>query len=275
LRKTRANPLALADCLRVAASFDTLAPGLIAEALAPVARRWFKRGRPVEEPSGVALRAILREASRRLGVVSSAAPWSDRMGEVVAWSWLGPFDSGHGSAFDRLDPIETQTLTNASYPGRDGAVSWQVVPDAVTKDPTGLRLGTLVERPAAAILFARSYVQLKRPAAIRIRLAALGPARLLIDGVQVLALSGRSETSGRRSQLLIPRASATVALDRGWHQLRVKLGAAEGHMWLGVELLDGAGRPLMHHAQATPPAGFTGQCARPAQRRRRFGRLAI
>ncbi len=245
---------ALGDCLAVIDSFDTLAPAVIVQALGPVASRWWRRRAVITEPSGTALRAILREAARRAAQRPSGAIWSNRSAEVLAWSWLGPFDAGHGSAFDRNDPIESQVDTEGTYAGRDGAVRWQPVPASLVADPTGLRLDALVERPAEAILFGRSYIHLTRPTTLRVRLATQGPGRLMIDGVRVIDVPAPGRAADGRARLFLPRGAATVSLAAGWHQLRAKLGADAGHIWLGLELLDTRGQPLAHKASATPPA---------------------
>jgi len=262
LRKTSASPLALADCLRVINAFDALAPAAIAEILQPVARRWLKTGAAIALPAGTTLRAILREATRRSAGITGQAAWLDRRGEVTRWSWLGPFDAAHGSAFDRVDPIEEEVGAALSYAGRDTAVRWQAVPTALVQDVTGLRLESLVERPAEAIIYARSYVRLASRTSVRLRLATAGSARLLVDGKRVLEV--RRPGALGPAPLLLPLAEVEVLLAAGWHQVRIKLSSGQGQAWLGLEILDSKGKPLVLAQRFDPPPSTSPGAASPA-----------
>lgn len=253
LRRTRPGPEMLADCLRLVSALDAVEPEQILATLAPVARRWFRPSEPVSEPAATTLRALLREVIWRADRPADRSPWRDASAEVRAWSALGPFDSGHGSAYDRLDAIESERDAAPTYAGRDGPIQWQSVPAVLAQHSTGLRLNGLFERSADAIVYARSFIRLPKASTVRLRLAAVGPARLMVDGVRVLQSPRRASGSRPRPALLLPQQSVTLFLAAGWHQLRVKLAAEQGRIWLGLEVLDDRDRPAKFQQRATPP----------------------
>ena len=254
LRRSPPSPQMLADCLAAAASLDAVTPDRIVALLKPVAARWLRRGE-ASEPSATTLRALLREAAWRADVRDVAAPWAVHPGEVRAWSVLGPFDAGHGSAFDRVDPVETERGAAVTYAGRDGPVRWLTVPEVLAQRSTGLRLEGLYERSSNVIVYGRSFIRLRKPTQLRLRLAAVGPARLLVDGVRVLQTPLRSGGSRQRPALLLPQQTVALALGAGWHEVRVKLAAEQGRTWLGLEVLDPAGRPLAVEQRPDLPGG--------------------
>jgi cellulose synthase operon protein C len=249
LRRSKPVPQALATVLAIAELRGALPPEDIVAALQPVAKSW-RQHIDLIAPVPVALRELLRAVATDLEP-GEHGRWLNLPGAVTAWSYLGPLAHGAGTAFDRADPHLDGALDRSeSVAGRDGSVRWRATPPELTGR---LEFAALLERPAAAIVYAEAALRTERAATVRLAWLGAGRARLFLDGTQILDHRPTSAATGELAQLSPPRI-VQLQLRAGWHTLRVKMQDDTGLLPLAIRVGDVAGKPLVLEQRNAVPA---------------------
>lgn len=267
VRKGKVTARAYGELAAIAELRGKLPPRVILRSLESVARAW---GGAVERLGGPgeALRALLCDVALDLEA-DEHRRWLELPGSVTAWSWLGPLTAGAGTAFGRVVPAENTVAQAGSYTGRDGAVHWQLVPEALGAAP---QFSALIERPAAAIVIASTWFYV--PVAQRVQLSVTSPgnARLWLDGVKVSEHLPVADAHGFVRRWSAPRVVA-VTVRPGWHVARVKLRDSAGRPSVRLRFANGEGEAEGFAHRAEPPAGFqpSGWTRAPAA----FGKAAV
>lgn len=253
------QPGAVADALAVARTFGALPAQRIAVALAPIVARWRLDARARSTPTANLLRDLLRTAAQRadrrdLWTSAGAEP-----GAVRHFSWIGPFGAEHGSAYARDAEVEREAATlhgavpQSRWPGRDGEVAWQVVPEGFVAAGERLPFEELVDRPDDAVLYVQTWIRPPREGAALLRLGVDGAARVWLGAARVLDVQAKPELYGIGPDVpALPEvAQTTVQLQAGWQRLLIKLAPDGGGLPLSIVLCGARGEPLEIDSSAT------------------------
>ncbi len=177
------------------------------------------------------------------GKLSKAVDQVNRMGCLLNWKYIGPFDNISNSGYAAVYPPEREIDFSRSYSGKDGAtVSWHDLKTAPTS--AWIFMGDHSSEQNAINYF---YCTLSSPVEQRGRLAfgASGPFTIFLNGTRVLADSVFRNTG---TDVYIQ----DVVLHKGENSLLLKLG----HEWaqrgsttspfsnFSLRFLDGQYRPI-------------------------------
>jgi cellulose synthase operon protein C len=196
----------------------------------------------------------------RRGRIPRAEQWAkDGLGLFEDVWFVGPFDNEGGSGFDVVHPPETDELAGrlpdrkATFPGKDGEVSWRVLPDAF---PLGyVDLGGLVDPDREVVVYLRAVIESERAQPAALRLGVPGPTRIWLNGEVVH--TARGDHPARFDQYAVG-----VNLREGPNAILVKLSQRQGSLGYHLRLTDTTGGPLRAVRALSPDAAPAGTPAR-------------
>ena len=266
------QPTAMADALAIARTFGALPAERIAMALAPIVTRWSRDARTRHTATANLLRDLLRSAAGRADRQDLLVAVGPEPGAVRNLAWLGPFGAEHGSAYARDAEVEREAARlqggapQLHWPGRDGEVAWQVVPEGFVPMGERLPLEELVDRPDDAVLYVQAWVRPQRAGPALLRLGVDGAARVWLGGVPVLDVQAKPALYGIGSDVpALPEvAQAPVTLQSGWQRLLVKLAPDGGGLPVSIVLCGVHGEALEVDSSATFEAQAAASIALPA-----------
>ncbi|MEZ5978100.1 MAG: DUF3857 domain-containing protein [Planctomycetota bacterium] len=215
----------------------------------------------------VDLRAFARDASdlpsleRRLAGVSidpehgdafARLAWiakdgGERLGAIVDWQFVGPFDNERGGGIDA--PLPPYSAPDApSYSGKVREVAWRRTP-LVRPTRSVVDLGELVDPSSSVCVLARTWVRSEVEREALVFLGFTEEARAWVGGASVLVEKGERDFE--------PDAHAVaIHLDEGWNEIAVLVGSRGGAPAFTARLAErGTSRPLALACSPEPPDG--------------------
>ncbi len=219
-----ASPEAVTALTRLLALVPVLGGSVLQQAWAPVPQRGC--GVPWSPPARALHRALL--------AAMPADP--DAACDVKLhhpWSWIGPFDASDAAHFDQIEPFEASAASEAPKQGRDGAVAWTPVPEALGQGRDAIDLGEAIERPGGTIVHLQTWIRVERPGRVRFRLGAVGAARLWVDSARVADLPAVSQP-----RPLAAAVEVDVDLAGGVHRVHLKLADRNGSLAFSLQEVD-------------------------------------
>jgi transglutaminase-like putative cysteine protease len=165
---------------------------------------------------------------------------------VTQWRVIGPFaNDGMAGLTTAYGPETDGVSVDATYEGKAGTVAWHEV---VGDTETGyIELNALFHPSVNAAFYAATEFELARDADVTLSLAIDGAYRIWVDGVAVA--EQREHLGG-----FFVRDEVDVALDRGQHQIVIKLAGIDSLLGMHVRVLDADGDAIAVEARpATAP----------------------
>lgn len=207
------------------------------------------------------LRAMVQE---RLGSVmmskddlAASTAWYRRIGSMLAWRVIGPFDNISGSGHDKTFPPEVEDLPTSTYEGRSGArVEWTDL-QATRRD------GWIDMAQYYALIYgtfyASTYVRSTTEQRVHVRIGTSGSFKLFVNNVEI---HGTPEELNNDLDTYI----AEITLPKGWSHILVKLGNSEIERCNFLcRITDLAGNPLEGLTVSTVPQEITSIDLRPVR----------
>jgi hypothetical protein len=185
-------------------------------------------------PARYAVASVLIQLAYRRGDRSTGQQLAERVGCVTAWRTAGPFGPRELLSFDGAQIKPGQPLAN-SYdlgPGRGVQATRELGAKGCSINLGG---GPLARGGTS---YVQAYTTLTEPGSYVLRLESPNASELFIDGRSVLRLDRRQELAP--DLLFIP-----LELDRGHHELTLKLTTRHPNPALALALLKRRGRDAL------------------------------
>jgi tetratricopeptide (TPR) repeat protein/transglutaminase-like putative cysteine protease len=217
-------------------------------------------GRAAEDPgTPVEVRALARvrlaALERSRGNLQRHAALVKRLGYVVDWRAIGPFDDEGRRGLAEVHPPERELVLDAVYPGKGGDAAWRDVP-AGGVDDGFVDVGAALPRAKNACVHALAVVEAPRDERAALWFGASGAARVLVNGAVALEDAGYHPAQP-------DQRGAAVSLRRGLNRLQVKLCTQGERTGFYLRVADARGAPVALRPERTlPPPAAAG--ARPA-----------
>ena len=219
--------LLLVALRRVASPLDN--PRLLAELLGDVAVD------PHHGAAHAALAWLLPEAPERLGL-------------LVRWEFIGPFDNERGAALQRRLGPEDDPDPERTFPGKVRPVGWRALPEL---PPAGgmVRFARLIEPREQVAVLARSWVFSPDARQALLLLGVSEEVRVWHGGAPVFEALGEHELRG--DSLAVP-----LALEPGWNELALLVGGGGAAPRFTARLAGAErGEPLLYEQRSRAPEG--------------------
>ncbi len=161
---------------------------------------------------------MLGGIEERRGNIPAAQAWYDRIGALMNWRVIGPFDNISGSGHDRIFPPEQEDVPEAEYDGQNGGkVRWFT--------PTRFRLDRWIDfdrlfPTVQGVFYAVTYVRSDAKQRVQLRLGTSGAYKLFLNG----SLASESVEENNND---LDTYVAEVTLQKGWNRLLIKADNSE------------------------------------------------
>ncbi len=184
------------------------------------------------------VRNLIAAQLMRQGEVTQAVAVRQQLAYLTHWRAVGPFDNSNPDAIDTVEgPEKDGYAPNKTYNGKQGKVSWRVLPFPLTGEAENLSLYFTPAKSASVYLL--TWVHSAAPQNIALRLQDSGAVRLWVNR-QLLF-----QEHGWHSSVNFDMHSVAAHLVAGWNEILVKVGDHESHPWdFAVRLTTPSGRPL-------------------------------
>jgi tetratricopeptide (TPR) repeat protein/transglutaminase-like putative cysteine protease len=212
--------------------------------LAPVYARVAADREALPEVRALA-RHRLAGLERSRGNLQRSAAHLARLGFVVRWTVVGPFDDEGKRGFDTAYPPERSLDLEVPLPGKVREVSWRPLPAEAVVDGF-VHLGAALRPTRETVAYALAVLESPREERVQLWLGASGASKVWVNGA--LALSDPGYHPARLDQM-----GAAVTLRRGPNRILVKLCHAGGRMGFTLRLSDARGEPRTLPAASLPP----------------------
>lgn len=167
-----------------------------------------------------------------------------RLGAILSWRLIGPFNNISGSGHERSFEPERADDPSATYEGdSDALVKWI--------EPTAFRLDGWVDftryyPTISATFYAVTYVKVATTQRVQLRLGTSGAFKLFVNGTTVHESSDEHNND-------IDTYRATVTLGAGWNRVMVKCSASEiDRCNFLLRITDDGGRPIAMEVSTEP-----------------------
>lgn len=179
------------------------------------------------------------------GDLDEARSWYSRLGALVQWRMIGPFDNISASGFDRAFPPETEDRPDMVYDGASGArIRWF--------EPPTSRIDHWIDMTRHfptinGMFYAVAYVRSPNTQRVSIRIGTSGAFKLFVNGTVVHSAFDEHNND-------LDTYVSRITIQEGWNKVLVKLGVSELERCnFLLRITDDAGVPIPGLEVSTQP----------------------
>jgi tetratricopeptide (TPR) repeat protein len=162
--------------------------------------------------------ARLGEYELEYASINEAQTYFDRLGALLEWQLIGPFENISASGFDKAFPVESEFNPKKTYKGKNGSPAQWFTPPVVRRD--GWVDMRRYFNSGDAIFYGNLFVYSEMAQDFQLRVGTSGSLRAFLNDQLVL-----SEFRERNNDL--DTYITATRLQAGWNRLLIKVGFSE------------------------------------------------